>query len=181
METATYENVQEIAQIEAEALRCRTRSERFGDWIATKAGRMWFIVLHAFWFTTWMIINTGKKGFDPYPFSLLTMIVSLESIFLSLFILNSQSRSSRQADRRSHLDLQINLLSEHENTKMLQMLQAICTHHGISVEGESEIAALAARTRPQDVLQELEAAIPSADRVEGAPTLPKTERTENHE
>jgi uncharacterized membrane protein len=57
----------------------------------------------------------SRLAFDPYPFSLLTMVVSLEAIFLSLFILMSQHRSGLQADRRSHLDLQINLLSEDEN------------------------------------------------------------------
>ena len=165
MDNATYENVQEIARIEAEALKSRTRSERFGDMIATKAGRMWFIVLHAIWFGVWMAINAGKKGFDPYPYALLTMVVSLESIFLSLFILNSQNRSSRQADRRSHLDLQINLLSEHENTKMLKMLQALCAHHKLDIANDAEISELATRTRPHDVLQELEAAIPTPEKM----------------
>jgi uncharacterized membrane protein len=129
METATYRNVQEIARIEREALQRRSTAERLGDLIATQAGRMWFIMLHALWFALWIGLNAGEGSrtgrFDPFPFSLLTMIVSLEAIFLSLFILMSQNRSARQADQRSHLDLQINLLSEHENTKMLRMLQAL--------------------------------------------------------
>ena len=59
METATYQNVQEIARIEREALLRRSRAERLGDLIATQAGRMWFIVLHTLWFLLWIGLNTG--------------------------------------------------------------------------------------------------------------------------
>ena len=73
----------------------RSRAERLGDLIASHAGRVWFIVLHTLWFLLWIGLNAGwglqALGFDPFPFSLLTMIVSLESIFLSLFILMSQN------------------------------------------------------------------------------------------
>jgi uncharacterized membrane protein len=75
---------------------------------------MWFIVFHIVWFSVWLGFNINPKGkttFDSFPFAFLTMIVSLESIFLSLFILMSQNRSDLQADQRNHLDLQINLLS----------------------------------------------------------------------
>ncbi|HTM37549.1 MAG TPA: DUF1003 domain-containing protein [Terriglobales bacterium] len=172
METATYQNVQEIARIEREALLRRSRAERLGDLIATHAGRIWFIVLHIVWFLLWIALNAGwgsqALGFDPFPFSLLTMIVSLESIFLSLFILMSQNRSARQADQRSHLDLQINLLSERENTKMLKMLQALCSYHGLAAGVDPEIEDLAARTKPQEVLQELAKNVPTSENI-GAP------------
>jgi uncharacterized membrane protein len=170
METATYQNVQEIARIEREALLRRSRAERLGDLIANHAGRVWFIVLHTLWFLLWIGLNAGwgpqALGFDPFPFSLLTMIVSLESIFLSLFILMSQNRSARQADQRSHLDLQINLLSEHENTKMLRMLQALCSHHGLAAGADPEIGELAARTKPQEVLQELAKNVPTSENID---------------
>lgn len=83
----------------------------------------WFIMAHVIWFCAWMPLNSkalSLQKFDAYPYPLLTMIVSLEAIFLSLFVLMSQNRSSLQAEQRAHLDLQINLLSETENTKMLQ-------------------------------------------------------------
>jgi uncharacterized membrane protein len=170
MDTVTYQNVQEIAGIEREALRRRSTAERLGDLIATQAGRMWFILLHAIWFLLWIGLNTGwgsRAGrFDPYPFSLLTMVVSLESIFLSLFILMSQNRSARQADQRSHLDLQINLLSEHENTKMLKMLQALCSHHGLAAGADPEIADLATRIKPQEVLRELDQNVPTSENID---------------
>ena len=88
------------------------------------------------------------------------MIVSLESIFLSLFILMSQNRSSIQADQRNHLDLQINLLSEDENTKMLQMLQALCEFHKLAIAGDPEIRAMTKRTEIKDVLSELKDNLP---------------------
>jgi uncharacterized membrane protein len=130
MQTAstTTRNVKAISAMEHSALAQRSLSARLGDVIATHAGKMWFIVFHAVWFAIWLWLNSDPKrkfAFDPFPFQLLSTIVSLESIFLSLFILMSQNRSNIQADQRNHLDLQINLLSEEENTKMLQMLQAM--------------------------------------------------------
>jgi uncharacterized membrane protein len=129
MQTAstTTRNVKAISAMEHSALAQRSLSARLGDVIATHAGKMWFIVFHAVWFAIWRWLNSDPKrkfAFDPFPFQLLSTIVSPESIFLSLFILMSQNRSNIQADQRNHLDLQINLLSEQENTKMLQMLQA---------------------------------------------------------
>ena len=163
--STTQHNIKQICELEKDDLARRSISARIGDAIATGAGQMWFIVVHAIWFTIWMCLNSkalsGLSPFDPFPFSLLTMIVSLESIFLSLFILMSQNRSSRQADQRNHLDLQINLLSERENTKMLQMLQAICAHHGLPIGKDPEIAELAKRTEPQHVLEELKDNLPN--------------------
>ena len=71
------------------------------------------------------------EPFDPYPFSLLTMIVSLEAIFLSIWILISQNQMTRQADRREHLDLQINLLAEQESTATLRAVHGIAHHLGV--------------------------------------------------
>jgi uncharacterized membrane protein len=111
----------------------------------------------------WVAFNLnphGKSTFDPFPFALLTMIVSLESIFLSLFILMSQNRSGMQADQRNHLDLQINLLSEDEYTKTLQMLKAICEHHKLSIGNDPEVEAMGRRTEIKEVLSELQENLP---------------------
>jgi uncharacterized membrane protein len=70
-------------------------------------------------------------AFDPYPFQLLCMIVSLEAVLLSTFVLIKQNRMSALADERSHLDLQVSLLAEQEVTKVIQMLQRISTHLGV--------------------------------------------------
>jgi uncharacterized membrane protein len=165
MQTAstTYRNIKQICELEKNALQRRTLSDRIGDAIATQAGRMWFIVIHAIWFFVWLVLNISSHGrttFDPFPFALLTMIVSLESIFLSLFILMSQNRSGLQAEQRNHLDLQINLLSEDENTKMLQMLQALCEHHKLAIGNDPETEAMAKRTEIKEVLSELHDNLP---------------------
>ncbi len=162
--TTTQRNIGTICAIETEALARRSLSARLGDAIAIGAGRMWFIVIHVIWFTVWIWINSplsGKPSFDPFPFPLLTLVVSLEAIFLSLFILMSQNRSNAHAEQRNHLDLQINLLAEHENTKMIQMLQALCEHHGLAIGKDLEIAELAKKTEPGEVFEELKTNLPA--------------------
>jgi uncharacterized membrane protein len=149
--------------MERSALERRSLAARLGDLVASHAGRMWFIGLHLLWFAGWIAMNHGPAGghaFDPYPFSLLTMIVSLESIFLSLFILMSQNRSGREADDRNRLDLQINLLAEDENTKILLMLQALCKHHKLSIGDDPEITAMAQRTEVEDLVSDLNRNLP---------------------
>ena len=68
--------------------------------------------------------------FDPFPFSLLNVLVSLEAIFLTSFVLMTQNRMTHQADKRAHLDLQVNLLAEQELTAILQMIYALCQQAG---------------------------------------------------
>ncbi|MDZ4802257.1 MAG: DUF1003 domain-containing protein [Bryobacteraceae bacterium] len=163
--SAIDENIREISAVEKAALDSRSPAARIGDLIAWQAGKMWFIATHVVWFTIWIVYNlrSGKTAFDPFPFSLLTMIVSLEAIFLSLFILMSQNRSGLQADQRNQLDLQINLLSEVENTKMIQMLQALCKHHQLPVAQDPEIEALALRTNLKQILESLRENLPTPE------------------
>jgi uncharacterized membrane protein len=164
--STTHKNIRAICAMEKEVLAQRSFSARMGDAIATHAGRMWFIGFHAVWFTIWIVLNAKRLvglTFDPFPYPFLTMIVSLESIFLSLFIMMSQNRSGLQADHRNHLDLQINLLSEHENTKMIQMLQALCKHHQLAISNDVEIADLARRTDLSEVLADLKENLPGCE------------------
>ena len=100
------------------------------------------LVLHLVWFGAWVFANVGVipriRPFDPFPFPFLTMTVSLEAIFLALFVLASQNRLARQADKRSHLDLQVDLLAEREMTAVLQLLQDIARHHNVQTTVTSE-------------------------------------------
>jgi uncharacterized membrane protein len=156
-------NVAAICQIEEDALRARTLGERLGDTIARHAGRVWFIAVHAVWFGIWIMANTDLlpvRAFDPFPFQFLTLVVSLEAIFLSLFILMSQNRAQRQADARAHLDLQINLLAEQEATKMLQLLQRLCIHHGVAPADDPELQYLQNPTEPSELLDDLKKGLP---------------------
>src|ERR1035438_8372484 len=100
--STTHRNIKTICELEKSALARRSFSAQIGDSIAAHAGKMWFIICHAVWLAVWIVLNTrGKSWFDPSPFPLLNAIVSLESIFLSLFILMSQNRSAIQADQRN--------------------------------------------------------------------------------
>ena len=96
------------------------------------------------------------KPFDPYPYGLLTTVVSLEAIFLSTFVMISQNRLSEEADRRGELDLHIGLLTEAELTRVLKMLHAIQDKLGIEGDDQQELADLEMPTRPEDVLAEIE-------------------------
>ena len=87
------------------------------------------------------------KHIDPFPFQFLTLVVSLEAIFLTTFIMISQNRQGRIAERRNHLDLQINLLAEQENSKMLAMLDAIMEHLGIK-DTDPDVRILEEATQP---------------------------------
>lgn len=156
----TQRNIAAICEMERQALARRSAAERFSDYVAIHAGRFWFIILHAIWFAVWILWNTdvlpGLRKFDPFPFSALTTIVSLEAIFLSLFILTSQNRGSRRADERAHLDLQVNLLAEDEATKMLQMLKALCAHYNLPEAGDPELEEMVNTTKPETLAKELE-------------------------
>ena len=135
---AVVENIETILRLENAALRSRTWADRLSDSIASFVGTLKFVVLHAVWFTAWAVINAGLvpfvPAFDPYPFQLLAMIVSLEAVLLSTFVLIKQNRMSYLSDRRDHLHLQINLLAEREVTRLLQMMDRVARHLGVEPE-----------------------------------------------
>jgi uncharacterized membrane protein len=109
----------------------RTLSERIAEGIATFTGSMLFIWLHVVWFTLWIAFNIPWLDFqpiDPFPFTLLTMIVSLEAIFLSAFILMSENRQGRLADRRARVNLQVDTIAEREITKLMELVADIHAH-----------------------------------------------------
>ncbi len=155
----TLRNIKAISDLEHEALQRRSRIEWVSDLVVSHAGRLWFLVFHAIWFAGWVLWNAPGahiRRFDPFPYPALTTAVSLESIFLSIFILMSQNRSNRRADDRSHLDLQINLLAEHETTKMLQLLKALCAHHHLREASDPEVDELLKQTDPATLAKQLE-------------------------
>jgi uncharacterized membrane protein len=164
----TERNVELVAQLDETARAKRTPADCVVDGITAFCGSMSFIWVHALWFGIWIILSLVPdiKHFDPYPFQLLTLVVSLEAIFLSTFILISQNRQSRLAERRSHLDLQINLLSEQENTKILTMLEAIVHHFNIP-DGDPEVSVLAESTEPERLVAQIEKVIEKESRSKG--------------
>jgi uncharacterized membrane protein len=160
------QNIRAVCELEQKALDERSLGERIGDAVSHYAGKAWFIVFHFLWFASWIILNAGLvpavPKFDPYPYPFLTFAVSLEAIFLSLFILMSQNREARQADQRAHLDLQINLLAELESTRMLEMLKALCQHHGLDAGLSPDVEQLAKPTEPKTLVSELQHRLPES-------------------
>jgi uncharacterized membrane protein len=153
-------NIEAIASLEQEALHKRTRADRVSDAVTKFSGSTTFVVLHVIWFLFWIVWNTGPLAFDRFPFELLTMIVSLEAIFLSTFVLITQNRMTKQADQRAHLDLQINLLAEEEMTLVLRLLRRICTHLKIELDHSDEAIALTKKTDPHELMKELQQKLP---------------------
>jgi uncharacterized membrane protein len=151
-------NIRTIIYLRTKAARERSLQGRIADTITSFSGRMIFAYVHIVWFGIWILLNTGWLGvrvFDPFTYGLLTMVVSLEAIFLSTFVLISQNRLGEETERRADLDLQIGLLTEHELTRVLQMLDAIQDKPGIVDHENSELADLEMDTKPEDVLAEI--------------------------
>ncbi len=151
-------NVKTIAELERAAEQNCSRADRIAGAITNFCGSMAFVWVHVAWFGAWILWNTLARAhsIDPYPFNFLTMVVSLEAIFLSTFIMISENRQGRLDERRTHLDLQINLLSEQENTKMLQLLTAIARKLEVDDGGDPSIAVLEQATRPDALLQQID-------------------------
>jgi uncharacterized membrane protein len=150
--------VETIVRLRARAQKHRTFQDRMADAITGFSGRMIFVYVHVVWFGAWILLNTGILGntpFDPFPYGLLTMIVSLEAIFLSSFIMITQNRMSTAAEHRADLDLHIDLLAEYELTRVIQMLDAIQRKLGIQ-DDDTELAELKSETKPEDILAEIE-------------------------
>lgn len=158
-------NIDAICALEEQALSRRTLSDRMSDAIANFVGSIPFVVIHLIWFVIWVGINMGwlfgKLKFDPYPFALLCMLVSLEGVLLSTFVLIKQNRMSQRADQRAHLDLQINLLSEREVTKMLQLQRLICERLQIE-EGvrDPEAVEMSSVTAVDNIARQLDEKLP---------------------
>ena len=154
----TERNVEAIVQLEKSAKAERTKSDLVAEAIAQFCGSMTFVWVHVAWFGFWILLNSvpGIKHIDPFPFTFLTLVVSLEAIFLSTFILISQNHDAKISDRRNHLDLQINLLSEQENTRMIIMLQAIARKVGVHLEDLPDLESLQEETQPEKLARQIE-------------------------
>ena len=151
-------NIRTIIHLRTKAAHERGLQSRIADAITSFSGRMIFAYVHILWFGLWILLNTGRLGvrvFDPFPYGLLTMVVSLEATFLSTFVLISQNRLSEESERRADLDLHIGLLTEHELTRVLQMLDVIQDKLGIVDHANSDLADLEMETKPEDVLAEI--------------------------
>jgi uncharacterized membrane protein len=164
----TQFNIEAISRLEHDALDRRSAIERISDAIAQFVGSVAFLLLHVLLFVIWATVNLkllpGMKPFDPFPFGILALVISSESVFLTIFVLISQNRMSRQAERRAHLDLQVGMLAEQELTTLLKMQQKICEHLGINIESaEKEVQGFSQTTDVHKLANELEEKLPGPD------------------
>ena len=130
----------------------RTAIEKFANQLTTIASSTPFLLLHIVWFLIWITWNVGLlhyERFDPFPFGLLTMVVSLEAIFLSIFVLMAQTRESAIAELREEVTLQVNLRMEEEVTKTLQLVSGLYRRMGYELADDPEL---------REMLQPLDAA-----------------------
>lgn len=139
--------------------QARTGQERVADAITHFAGRMSFVYLHVILFGVWIAINmpgTPFSKFDP-SFVVLAMAASVEAIFLSTFVLITQNRLARQADKRADLDLQVSLLTEHEITRLVGLVSAMAGKLGVAEASDPSLAPLKRDVAPEEVLERLDA------------------------
>jgi uncharacterized membrane protein len=159
--TVVDRNVSALAALRSRHLEQRSLQNRIADAITRFAGGMPCIYLHAVLFGSWLLVNGGVlpiiEPFDPYPFVMLAMFASVEAIFLSTFVLISQNRQAELAEKRNDLDLQVNLLSEHEITRILQLVDAIARQVGVACE-DHETDVLKKDVRPEALMERMEAA-----------------------
>jgi len=161
------QNIEAIARMEQEFLERRTLSQRVGDAIAGLAGSMTFVWLHFALFSFWIPANLGHipgvTPFDPWPFVLLTLLMSVEGVLLATTVLMKQNRMQRRADQRDHLNLQIDLLAEKEITKMLQMLGLICERLQIQEPAlDHEIEQLSQETAVDRLAADVQQSLPKS-------------------
>ena len=158
-------NIRVIADIEQAALHHRTRADRLSDAVTRVTGSGTFAAANCAIFVVWAVWNSlaaADVRFDPFPFNFLTFVVSLEAIFLAIFVLMSQNRMTRAADKRAHLDLQVDLLAEQELTTMLQMLHALCTKLQVDVAvPEDQVRALLSETDVHKLAEAVEHRMPT--------------------
>lgn len=163
----TQSHIESIARHEHQFLGQRTFAERLSDRVAGFAGSIAFVLLHALIVLSWVVVNSNQVSFisrfDPYPFSLLGMIVAVEAVVLSSFILMRQNRMAKRGEQRDHLNLQVDLIAEKEITKLLQMVQAICEHMGLRhIAEDKDIEELTQETSVDTLAQRLEDTLPES-------------------
>ena len=151
-------NVRAIAEIERAGRQERRGIERVAGQVAARCGTAGFLWSQILLFGGWVGWNSwpGLRHFDPYPYILLTLLLSIEAIFLSIFVLISQQEEARLSDRRNALDLQINLLAEQESTEALRMLRQIGRKLGVEFEDGADIEALEKSTHPTSLAKQID-------------------------
>jgi uncharacterized membrane protein len=161
----TAANIRAIVELERQAHRQATLGERLGQAISDAIGTMLFVTAHTISMAAWIAWNAlapQRMRFDPYPYGLLTFIVSLEGVLIATFVLIAQNRMSRQSDERNHLNLQISMLAEQEMTLMLKLLRRVADRLEVAAESDEEQRAekLSEETNVYELVESLRRELP---------------------
>jgi len=153
-----------IKSFKAKADAKRTFAEKVADYMTAKFGSIRFLTLNVIWFTIWIAINTNLTPwvdpFDPFPFGLLTTIVSLEAIMLAIFVLISQNRESKINDVREEVDLQLDIITEEEITKLLEMAEKLMNKNGIATASDTMLKEMLEPTNAARIEKSIEKQAP---------------------
>lgn len=144
--------------IKAEHSSNRSKMEIAADRMIGVASSTWFLLAHVAVFLIWILINAplpGMPQFDPYPFGMLTTIVSLEAIFLAIFVLMTQSRESRIGELREELTLQVNLRMEEEITKTLHLVAGLYSRLNLQLAEDAELRSMLEPLDPRAIEADL--------------------------
>jgi uncharacterized membrane protein len=152
----TQHNVELLAQMEKASVSKRTYGEQVADLVASWVGSWTFLIVQTILLILWMLANVlgWWMEWDPYPFILLNLVLSFQAAYAMPIILMSQNRQTRLSERRNHLDLQINLLAEQENTEQLRLLRLLCEKTGVRIDARQE-KALEETTQPDEIVRQI--------------------------
>lgn len=153
-------NIEAMIHARREDEAHRSITVRFADRVTAFVGSVAFLIVQTIAIGVWLVWNMGVFGlpvFDPFPFQMLTLVLSIEAIYLTVFVLISQNRMSEIAERRAEVDLQINLLDERESTRILRIVDAIATKVGADIVRDQDLEDLEMDVKPEDVMARVEA------------------------
>jgi uncharacterized membrane protein len=163
---ALSRNIEAVARRRAEDAAGVKRGVKIAMAIGRIIGRMRFVYANLIFYSAWVVASQGGipgiPAFDRQLY-LIGSIASVESIFLSIFILIAQNSQASAADRRDDLNLQVSLLAEHEVTQLIKLTAAIAAKLGIDADHHGATAELQQDVKPEDVLDKIEQEEPDAD------------------
>ena len=154
-------NIASLREDRQAAEKMRSLGERIADTVTSFAGSMYSVGFHLLLYGGWLLYNSGVfpvEPFDPYPFVMLAMTASVEAIFLTTFVLISQNRNALMEERREDLGLHINLLTEHEITRMAQLMDLMANRLGLQDGEKPELADIKQEVAPVAVLRTIDEA-----------------------
>jgi uncharacterized membrane protein len=157
LSSALRRNIETLRERRRQEMSAAGREEKLANAITAFTGSMRFVYVHLVIYAGWILYNLlpGLAHFDP-SFVILAMVASVEAIFLSTFVLISQNRAMAATDKRDDLDLHINLLAEHELTKLIVMVAAIAEKLEVRTGAEPDIEEITKDVAPDAVLSEIE-------------------------